>query len=96
VQYHKIRDKELWNINDVGRCALCCQPVDDDDKRAILVQDGEGSAEIVRLQHGALHRIVRQRRKCHTFAACPIPSSELNRRSEKVLERREVPPRARV
>ena len=38
-------------------------------------QGGEGSAEIVRLQHGALHRIVRQRRKCHTFAARPIPSS---------------------
>ena len=75
MQYHKIRDKELWNINDVGRCALCCQPVDHDDKRIILVQGGEGSAEIVRLQHRALHRFLRQRRKCHTFAARPIPSS---------------------
>ena len=74
MQYHKIRDKELWNINDVGRCALCCQPVDHDDKRIILVQGGEGSAEIVRLQHRALHRFLRQRRKCHTFAARPIPS----------------------
>ena len=45
------------------------------DKRVIPVQGGEGSAEIVRLQHGALHRIVRQRRKYHTFAARPIPSS---------------------
>ena len=76
MQYQKIRDKELWNINDVGRCASCCQPVDHDDKRVILVQGGEGSAEIVRLQHGALHRIVRQRRKCHTFAACPIVSKK--------------------
>ena len=75
MQYHKIRDKELWNINDVGRCALCCQPVDHDNKRVILVQGGEGSAEIVRVQHRALHRFLRRRRKCHTFAARPIPSS---------------------
>jgi hypothetical protein len=52
--------------------------LDDDDKRGILVQGCEGSAEIVRLQHGALHRIVKQRRKCHTFAARPIPSSRQN------------------
>src|SRR2546428_13067085 len=52
--------------------------LDHDDERAILVQGGEGSAEIVRLQHGALHRIDRPRRKCHTFAARAIPSSRQN------------------
>lgn len=52
--------------------------LDNDNKRAILVQGGEGSAEIVRLQHRALHRIVRQRRKCHAFAARPIRSSRQN------------------
>ena len=40
-----------------------------------FLEAGKRSAEIVRLQHGALHRIVRPRRKCHTFAARPIPSS---------------------
>ena len=47
---------------------------DHNDKRVILVQGGEGPTEIVRLRHGALHRFLRQRRKCHTFAARPIPS----------------------
>ncbi len=40
--------------------------------------DEAQSAEIVRLQHGALHRIVEQRRKCPTFAARPISSSRRN------------------
>ena len=50
--------------------------LDNDNKRAILVQGGEGSAEIVRLQHRALHRIVgaapkapRLRRSSHTIFA---------------------------
>ena len=38
------------------------------DERAILIQGGEGPAQIVRLQHGALHRIVRS-----TESATPSP-----------------------
>jgi hypothetical protein len=57
VQHHKIRDKELWNINDVGRCALCCQPVDNGDQGAILIKGGEGTAQVIYMRHGALHRL---------------------------------------
>src|SRR3954451_2073327 len=49
---------------------------DDGDQRAILIEGGKGSAQIVRLRHGALHRIARQRRRWHALAARPIPSSE--------------------
>src|SRR3954464_10133817 len=48
---------------------------DDGDQRAILIEGGKGSAQIVRLRHGALHRIARQRRRWHALAARPIPSS---------------------
>ena len=47
---------------------------DDGDQRAILVESGKGPAQIIRLRHGALHRIARQRRRWHALAARPIPS----------------------
>ena len=28
VQYHKTQDKQALNINDIGRCASCHQPIE--------------------------------------------------------------------
>jgi hypothetical protein len=63
-------------LRKVARLALLCLRV----QGSVVSRGREGSAEIVRLQHAALHRIVRQRRKCHTFAARPIPFSLQNPR----------------
>jgi hypothetical protein len=44
-----------------------------DDQRTILIQNGERSAQIIRLWHGALRRLS-QRRWCLVLAARPIAS----------------------
>ena len=48
--------------------------LDHGDECAILLEGGEGPARIKRLRHGALRRLVKQRRRCHTLAARPIAS----------------------
>src|SRR4029077_18074881 len=48
--------------------------LDHGNDRAILVQGNEGPAQVVRLGHQGTPSVRFQRRWCHFFAACPIPS----------------------
>ncbi|WP_210252246.1 hypothetical protein, partial [Microvirga tunisiensis] len=49
--------------------------LDDGDERAALLEWDEGSAEIVWLCHGALHRFVTGAKDAIAFAGSPIASS---------------------
>ncbi len=50
--------------------------LDDGDQRAILIQSGEASAQVIRLRHRALRRFSLQRRLCLHLVARPIASLE--------------------
>src|SRR5215212_8906643 len=61
--------------------------LDDGDERAVLPEGDEGPAQVVRLRHGALHRLFR-RRWLITLAARPIASEP----DRACLEQGERPP----
>jgi hypothetical protein len=48
--------------------------LDHGDDRTVLLEDGEGSARVKGVRHGALHRFVVERQRCLTPAARPIAS----------------------
>ena len=64
----------LYSRNDPGDEPARLAHLDDGDQRAILIQSGEASAQVIRLRHGALRRFSLQRRLCLHLVARPIAS----------------------
>ena len=67
----------LYSRNDPGDEPARLAHLDDGDQRAILIQSGEASAQVIRLRHGALRRFSLQRRLCLHLVARPIASLDL-------------------
>jgi transposase len=62
--------------NDPGNQPTRLAHLDHRNQRAILVQSGQASAEVIHLWHGNPRRVCSQRRWCHALATRPIASLE--------------------